>query len=96
MGATFFLRRGIQRHTFASSALPCQTPLHQTAPLLPPITQQQNAIGCCWEGSTSAAMPLISTSDVMGQQNKIGDTAFGAALICLEQSVKASVTQRFV
>jgi len=38
-----FLHGGIQCHTFASSALPRQTPLCQTAPLLPSVAQRKMA-----------------------------------------------------
>ena len=37
----FFPRGGTWWHIFASSTLSCQTPLCQTAPLLPSVTQQQ-------------------------------------------------------
>ena len=67
---------GIQWHTFASSALPCQTPFCQTAPLLLSVTQQQHVIGYWWEGSTS---PTSADIDFMGKHNKIGIT-FRAAL----------------
>ena len=73
----FFLNGGIQWHTFASWAPPCQMPLCQTAPLLPSVTQQQNVTGilvgrfglCCL---FHQHLPL----DVMGQQNKIGGITF--------------------
>ena len=73
-----FPHEGTQCHTFASSTLPCQTPLCQTAPLLPPVTWQQNGREYCWEGSASTAIP--PTSDIMGQYNKIGGTTFCTAL----------------
>jgi len=38
----FFPHRGIQLHTFASYALPCQTPFCQTAPPLSSVAWQQN------------------------------------------------------
>ena len=60
----------------------CQTALHQTVPLLPSVTELQNAMECWQEGSTSTAIPPPSASGVMGQHNKIGGTAFRAALIC--------------
>ena len=72
---------GIQFHTFASSALPCLTPRYQTAPLLPSVMWQQNIMECLWKGSTSAAIPQKSASDIMVQHSKIGGIAFGAALI---------------
>jgi len=34
-----------------------------------------------WEGLTSTALPPTSTSDVVGQHNKIGGITFGAALV---------------
>ena len=80
-GCNFVLHKGIQLHPFAPYSLPCQTPICQTAPLLPSVTQQQNVMGYWREGSTSAAIPQISTSDVMGQQKKIGGISVGAALI---------------
>ena len=52
---------GIQWQTFVLYALP-----HQTAPLLPFITQQKNY---SLKGSTSAVIPPTTTSDAMG--NKI-------------------------
>jgi len=53
----------------------------QTAPLLPSVTQQQNGTDYWWEGSTHAAIPPTSASDVVGQHNKIEGIAFGAALM---------------
>jgi len=35
----------------------------------------------CWEGSTTTAVPPISTSGVMGQDYKTGGISFGAALV---------------
>ena len=52
----------------------------QTAPLLPSVTQQQHVMEERQEGLTSTAMPATSTSDVMGQHNKIGGITFGATL----------------
>ena len=72
---------GIQLHTFAPYTLPCRASLCQTAPLLPALAQQQNVMGYFWEGSVSTAIPPISASDVVGQQNKIGGITFGASLI---------------
>jgi len=67
--------------TFSSYTLPCQT-----APLLPSVSWQQNVMEYWWEGSTSTtsnatAIPLISSSDVVGQHDKIGGVIFGLALI---------------
>ena len=64
---------GIQFHTFASSALPCQTPFCQSAPLLPSVTRQQHVMGYWWEGPTSTTA-ILPTSDSDG-------IAFGAALV---------------
>jgi len=50
----------------------------QTAPLLPSVTQQQNAMEYWWEDSTSIAIPPTSTSDVVVQHNKTGDITFRA------------------
>ena len=40
-----------------------------------------NKTGCWWEGSTFTTIPPASTSDVMGQLNKIEDSTFRAALV---------------
>jgi len=79
----FFLLGGIQLHTFALYALWHQTPFCQTVPLLPSVAQQQNIMEYLWEVSTSTAIPLISTSDIVGQHNKIGSIACGAVLIII-------------
>ena len=76
-----FPHEGIQRRTSASYALPYQMPFCQTASLLPSVTQQQNVMGYCWEGSTSTAVPPISTSEIVGQHNNIGGITFRAALV---------------
>jgi len=72
---------GIQHHTFAWPALPCQTSFCQTAPLLLPGTWQQSIMEYWWEGSDSTAITLTSTSDIVGQHNKIGGITFGADLV---------------
>ena len=77
----FFPRGGIQCHIFASSALPCQTPYCQSAPLLPSVTWQQNGVEYWWECSASTAISPSSTADVMGQHNKIWGITFRAGLI---------------
>ena len=77
----FFPHGGIQWYGFVSYSLPCQTPSCKTGPLLPTVTQQQNARDYWWEGSTSTTIPPTSTSDVMCQHNKIGCITFGASLI---------------
>jgi len=41
-------------------------PFCQTAPLLPFVTLQQDAMEYWWEGSTSTAMPSASISDIVG------------------------------
>jgi len=66
----FFPCGGIQCHTFASHAFPCQTSFHQTAPLLPSVTQQQNGMEYWWEGSASTAIPPTSTNDNVDQNQK--------------------------
>ena len=72
---------GIQLHTSALYVLPCQLPFCQTASLLPSVTWQQHVMEYRWEGSTSTAIPPISTSDTVGQC-KIGRIAFEVALVC--------------
>jgi len=52
-------------------ALPCQTPLCQTAPLLPSVTQQQPITEFWWEDSTPTAIPPPSDPGVMGQHKKM-------------------------
>ena len=76
-----FLHRGIQFQCFSSYTLLCQTLFFQAAPLLPPVTWQQNAMEYWWEGSTSTAIPPTSASEVMGQYIKIAGVTIGAALI---------------
>ena len=80
MGA-IFSAWGIQCHTFALYALPCQTPFHQIAPLLPSVTQQQHVMGYGWEGSASTAVRPTSTPNVMGQHYKVRGITLRAALI---------------
>jgi len=65
-GCHFFCIRGFQWHTSASSALPCQMPFCQTAPLLPSVTWQQTVMGYWWEGPTSTDIPPMSASGIMG------------------------------
>ena len=78
---TFFPHGGNQLHTFSSSVLPCQMLFCQTAPLLPPIAQQQNVMEYWQEGSgCSAILPTSAVSD-MGQYDKIEGTTFGVALL---------------
>ena len=45
----FFPHGGIQRHPFASSALPYQMPFCQIAPLLPSVMQQQHVMEYWWD-----------------------------------------------
>ena len=54
---------------------------HHCAPVLPSVTRQQNGTEYWWEGSTSTAISPASTSDIMGQHNKMGGIIFRAALI---------------
>jgi len=61
-------------------ALPWQTPVRQSAPLLPSVTWQQHVTGYWWQASASTAISPTSDSDSVGQDNKIGVT-FKAALI---------------
>lgn len=72
---------GIQCHPFASYVLPHQMPSYQTAPLLPCVTWQQHVMQYQWEGSTSAGIPPISASDIVGQHIRIGGITFRPALI---------------
>ena len=66
-GYNCFWHGGIQCHTPAPSTFPCQMLFCPTLPLLPSVTQQQNAMGYWREGSTSTAAPPTSASDIMGQ-----------------------------
>ena len=75
----FFLMEEFN-HTLASNVLPCQMPLCQTAPLLPPVVRQQNVMEYCWEGSASTVRPPTSASDIMGQHNEVGHTTLGVVL----------------
>ena len=56
----------------------------QSAPLLPSVTEQQHVMGYWWEGSISNAVPLISTSDVVGQYHKKGGITFRAVLLYID------------
>ena len=78
-GYHFFHIGKFNDHTFASSALPCQTPFYQTAPLLLSVTQYKHLMGYWREGSVSTAIPSTSTSDITDQHNKIGDITLKAA-----------------
>jgi len=73
----YFPHRGIQKHTFTSYPILCQTPFCQAAPLLPSEIWQQHIMEYWWEGSVSTAIPPPSAFDAVGQHNKIGGTAFG-------------------
>ena len=77
----FFLLGGIQLHTFATYALPCQTPFCQTAPLLSSVAWQQDLMEYWREDSTSTAISPTSASDIVGQHNKIGGINFGVTLV---------------
>ena len=81
-----FLHGGIQWHTFASSAVQCQTQFCQTALLLPSVTQQQNVMEHWGEGSASTAIPPTSASDVVGQCNRTGAVTFRAALVYISET----------
>jgi len=74
----FFPHEGTQWYLFSSYALPCQTPLCQTAPLLPSVSQPQNVMEYWWEGLISAAVSPTSISDVVNQCNKIEGITSGA------------------
>lgn len=50
------------------------------------VAHQHNVMGYCWESSTSATIPPTSSSDIMGQDNKIGCITFGAALVTLHSN----------
>jgi len=86
-GCGFFPHGGVQLHTFASYALPCQTHFCQTAPQLPSVAWQQNIMEYWWEGSTPTAIPPTSASDAVGQHNKIVGITFRAALIEMYSTV---------
>jgi hypothetical protein len=75
-----FLHGGIQLHTFASYALPCQTQFCQTARLLSSVAQQQNLTDYWQEGSTSTAISPTSATDIVGQ-HKIGGINFRVTLV---------------
>ena len=78
MGAVFFhMEEFCYIDIFASKS----NSIFSDCPLLPSVTQQQNAMEYWWKGSTSTSIPQISASDVMGQHNKIGGITFGAALV---------------
>jgi len=55
-------------------------PLDQTAPLLPAVTRQHSVMEYGWEGSAFITITTTSTSDIMGQHNKIGGIIFRVAL----------------
>ena len=76
-----FPHGGIQRHTFTSYVLPCQTPFFQIAPLLPFVTQQRNVMEYWQEDSVGTVIPPTFASDVMGRHNKIGNNTSGAAFM---------------
>jgi hypothetical protein len=54
----FFPRGGLQWHTSAACALPCQTPFCQTAPLLLCVARQQNL--CAIGGKVQPLLPYTS------------------------------------
>ena len=55
-------------------------PFCQTAPLLPSVAWQKNAMEYLWECSASTAIPS-SASVIVGHHNKIGDIIFVATLV---------------
>jgi hypothetical protein len=79
LGAIFSAWRNTITH-FDSYALPHQTPFCQTAPLLSSVAWQHNLTEYWQEVSTSTAVSPTSTSDFVGQHNKIGGINFGANL----------------
>ena len=84
-----FSHRGIQCHTFAWYALPCQMPLCQTAPLQPSVMQHQHVMEYWWEGSASTAIPPTSASEDIGWCYKTEGITFEAAFVhlkCLPRS----------
>jgi len=76
----FFPHGVIKWHNISSYTIPHQIQFCQTAPLVPSVTWQQNAMEYWQEDSVSTDIPPISASDVVGQYNKIGGNTFGAAL----------------
>ena len=82
---TFLSHVGIQWYTFASSALPCQTPFGQTASLLPlshSNNMQQNT------RSTPTAIPPTSTFEFIDHYNKIESITFRSKFIYLWVEVR--------
>ena len=79
----FLPHGGIKFCPSAPYALPHQAPFSQTAPPLLTVTQHQHMMEYWWEGSASTVVPPTSTSDVMGQHNKIECITFRAALVLL-------------
>jgi len=75
IGAMFFF---MEEFSSTLSALPCQAPFCQTAPLLPSVAQQQNVTGV---GKFSLYCHTTNIpSDAVGQHTKIGGITFRAAL----------------
>ena len=73
-----------------------QMPFCQTAPLLPSVTEQQNAVEYWWEGSTSTAIPPISASGFVGQHNEIGDFTFTTVLIHVHININIFIHDLYV
>jgi len=68
MSKIYISHGGIQLHTFASYALPCQTSFFQTSPLLSSVAQHQNVTEYWQECSTSTAIShrtLTSKANIM-------------------------------
>jgi len=61
-------------------------PLDQTAPLLPAVTRQHSVMEYGWEGSAFITITTTSTSDIMGQHNKIGGITLGASFVFIPLS----------
>ena len=78
-GCHFFPHGRVHFHLFASYALPRQTLLFHTAPLLLSVTWQQNVMEYWWEDSACTVMPPTGASDIVGQRNKIAGITFKVA-----------------
>ena len=75
MGAVFFLQGGIQFHPFASSIPSYQTPLYQTARLLPSLTQQHSIMGHIGE-NIQPLLPHHQHPPLVSWANRIKQEAF--------------------
>ena len=79
VGAFFSAGRNSVPH-LCSMRTSCQTPLCQTAPLLPSVARQQNVTGYRWEGSALLPSHRHPPTDCAGQQSETGGVTFGAAV----------------